>query len=144
MRLDEIQSEWEVDSKIDRTELGDESLRIVKMHAKYYKMFSDERLRLRKITSDFKELYRDKYEWYNGTLAKETMDHHGWEPNPMKILRSDLSMYLEADKVMREAQMKIDLQQEKVDYLESIIKTLGVLGYNIKNAIEWTKFQNGT
>lgn len=144
MRLDEIQAAWEVDSKIDRTELGDESLRIVKMHAKYYKMFSDERLRLRKITSDFKELYRDKYEWYNGTLAKETMDQHGWEPNPMKILRSDLSMYLEADKVMREAQMKIDLQQEKVDYLESIIKTLGVLGYNIKNAIEWTKFQNGT
>lgn len=144
MRLDEIQAAWEVDSKIDRTELGDESLRIVKMHAKYYRMFSDERLRLRKAVSDFKELYRDKYEWYNGTLAKETMDEYGWEPNPMKILRSDLSMYLEADKVMREAQMKIDLQQEKVDYLESIIKTLSVLGYNIKNAIEWTKFQNGT
>jgi len=143
MKLEEIQNLWDVDSQIDRSELGDESLRIVKMHAKYFKIFSQERLMLRKMESNFKELYRDKYEWYNGTLAKEVMDQYGWQPNPLKILRTDIAMYLESDTSMREAQLKVDLQQEKVNFLESIIKTLGTLGFNIKNAIEWSKFQNG-
>lgn len=143
MKLEEIQNLWDVDSQIDRSELGDESLRIVKMHAKYFKIFSQERLMLRKMESNFKELYRDKYEWYNGTLAKEVMDQYGWQPNPLKILRTDIAMYLESDTSMREAQLKVDLQQEKVNFLESIIKTLGTLGFNIKTAVEWAKFQNG-
>jgi hypothetical protein len=143
MKLEEIQNLWDVDSQIDRSELGDESLRIARMHAKYFKIFSQERLMLRKMEANFKELYRDKYEWYNGTLAKEVMDRYGWQPNPLKILRTDIAMYLESDASMREAQLKVDLQQEKVNFLESIIKTLGTLGFNIKNAIEWSKFQNG-
>jgi hypothetical protein len=143
MRLEEIQSLWEQDAQIDRTELGDESLRIVKLHSKYYRIFSQERLMLRKMEAEYKELYRDKYEWFNGTLAKETMNLHGWEPNPLKILRTDISMYIEADEQMRTAGLKVEMQREKVEFLESIIKTLIPMGYNIKNAIEWAKFQNG-
>lgn len=135
---------WETDSQIDRTELGDESLRIVQMHSKYFKILSQERMVLRKVESDFKQLYRDKYEWYNGTLARETMADYGWEPNPLKILRTDIAMYLEGDQDMISANLKTEMQNEKVLLLESIIKTLGTLGYNIKNAIEWSKFQHGT
>lgn len=143
MRLDEIQSLWEQDAQIDRTELGDESLRIVKLHSKYYKMFSYERITLRKMEADFKELYRDKYEWFNGTASQETLAHHDWKPNPLKILRTDISMYIEADEQIRGATLKIEMQREKVEFLESIIKTLVSMGYNIKNAIEWARFQNG-
>lgn len=144
MKLEEIQNSWDIDSQIDRTELGDESLRIVKLHAKYFKIFSQERLLLRKMESDLKELYRDKYEWYNGNSSQELLKERGWEPNPLKILRTDVAMYIGADQDMRTASMKVELQNEKVMFLESIIKSLSTLGYNIKNAIEWSKFQNGT
>lgn len=144
MKLEEIQDLWDADSQIDRTELGDESLRIVKLHAKYFKIFSQERLLLRKMESDLKELYRDKYEWYNGNSSKELLEQRGWEPNPLKILRTDVAMYIGADEGMRTASLRVDLQNEKVLFLESIIKSLSTLGYNIKNAIEWSKFQNGT
>ena len=144
MKLEEIQNLWDADSQIDRSELGDESLRIVKMHAKYFKIYSQERLLLRKMESDLKELYRDKYEWYNGNISKELLEQRGWEPNPLKILRTDVAMYISADEGMRTASLRVELQNEKVLFLESIIKSLSTLGYNIKNAIEWSKFQNGT
>jgi hypothetical protein len=143
MKLEEIQNLWDIDSQIDRSELGDESLRIARMHAKYFKIFSQERLLLRKMEADLKELYRDKYEYYNGNISKELLDQHGWEPNPLKILRTDIPMYLDGDADMKLANLKVEMQNEKVLFLESIIKTLGTLGYNIKNAIEWSKFQNG-
>lgn len=143
MRLEEIQSLWETDVNIDRTELGDESLRIAKLHSKYYRIFSQERLLLRKMEADYKELYRDKYEWFNGTCSQETMEEHGWKPNPLKILRTDISMHIEADEQMRNVGLRIEMQKEKVEFLESIIKTLVPMGFNIKNAIEWAKFQNG-
>jgi hypothetical protein len=143
MRLEEIQNLWDTDSQIDRTELGDESLRIVKLHAKYFKIFSQERLLLRKMESDLKELYRDKYEWYNGNISQELLKERGWEPNPLKILRTDVAMYISADEEMRTASLKTEMQNEKVLFLESIIKSLSTLGYNIKNAIEWSRFQNG-
>ena len=143
MRLEEIQNLWDADSQIDRTELGDESLRIVKLHAKYFKIFSQERLLLRKMESDLKELYRDKYEWYNGNISQELLKERGWEPNPLKILRTDVAMYIGADEGMRNASLKVEMQSEKVMFLESIIKSLSTLGYNIKSAIEWSRFQNG-
>lgn len=144
MKLEDIQNLWDADSQIDRSELGDESLRIVKLHAKYFKIYSQERLLLRKMEADLKELYRDKYEWYNGNISQEQLTERGWEPNPLKILRTDVAMYIGADEVMRTASLRVDLQNEKVMFLESIIKSLSTLGYNIKNAIEWSKFQNGT
>lgn len=144
MKLEEIQNLWDIDSQIDRTELGDESLRIVKLHAKYFKIFSQERLLLRKMESDLKELYRDKYEWYNGNSSQELLKERGWEPNPLKILRTDVGMYISADSEMRNASLRVEMQNEKVLFLESIIKSLSTLGYNIKNSIEWAKFQNGS
>ena len=143
MKLEEIQNLWDNDSQIDRTELGDESLRIVKLHAKYFKIFSQERLLLRKMESDLKELYRDKYEWYNGNISQELLKERGWEPNPLKILRTDVAMYISADQDMRTASLRTEMQNEKVLFLESIIKSLSTLGYNIKSAIEWSRFQNG-
>lgn len=143
MKLDEIQLMWERDSQIDRTELGEESLRIPQLHAKYLKVFSQERLTLRKMEGDYKRLYRDKFEWYNGTIAQELLNDYGWEPNPLKILRTDIPMHLEADQELHNAGLRIEMQKEKVDVVEAIIKSLTTRGYNIKSAIEWEKFKMG-
>ena len=40
--------------------------------------------------------------------------------------------------------LKIGYQQEKIELLESIIKSLSNRGYNIKAAIDWTKFTMGS
>lgn len=143
MKLDEIQLMWERDAQIDRTELGEESLRIPQLHSKYFKVFSQERLTLRKLEADYKRLFKDKYEWYNGSIAEETLQQYDWQPNPLKILRTDIPMHIEADNDIQTLQMKIEMQKEKVDFVENIIKSLTTRGYQIKGAIEWEKFKMG-
>lgn len=143
MKLDEIQMMWERDVQIDRTELGEESLRIPLLHSKYFKVFSQERLTLRKLEGDYKLLYRDKYEWYNGTITQELLSEYNWEPNPLKILRTDIPMHLDADRDLNNLSLKIEMQKEKVDFVESVIKSLTARGFQIKSAIEWARFQMG-
>jgi hypothetical protein len=51
--------------------------------------------------------------------------------------------YIEADKDMVNLSLKLGIQHEKIDLLESIIKSLTARGFNIKAAIEWERFKVG-
>ena len=143
MKLEDIQSMWVNDSQIDRTELGEESLRIPQLHSKYYNLFSAERMSLRKMEQEYKELYRTKHEYYNGTLSEDELKTNGWEPFQLRILKSDISIYLQSDKDLGRAELRMELQKEKVEFLESIIKNLPARGYQINAAIAWEKFKVG-
>jgi hypothetical protein len=143
MDLNEIHEHWDRDSKIDQTELGQASLLIPQLHSKYMKFFSQERLLLKKLEMDHKELHRLKWEYYTGSLDHETMQEKGWSPNPLKIIRSDVGMYLDSDSDIIKSNLKMAYVKEKIDLLESIIKTLNGRGFLIKNFIDWHKFTNG-
>lgn len=143
MKLEDIQAAWEQDSKIDRTELGEESLKIPQLHSKYFNMYSQEKLLLRKLEADLKVLQRLKHEYYTGVISEEDLKEREWEPFMLKILRTDLNLYLDSDKDLQTIQLRIEVQREKVDFLESAIKSLTNRGFQIKNAIEWTRFQMG-
>lgn len=143
MKLEEIQSMWEKDSSIDRTELGEESLRIPQLHSKYFRLFSEERLTLRKFETAQKKLYRAKFEYYNGTMSEEDLKENEWEPFQLRVLKSDISVYLQSDEELCDMELRVELQKEKVEFLESIIKNLPARGYQINAAITWEKFKVG-
>lgn len=143
MKLEEIFDEWSKDSEIDRTELGSESLRIAKLHVKYFRMFSEERLVLKKMDTEHKVLYKNKCEWLNGTMDQETLKELGWKPNFLKIMKSELQMYVDADQDIIKSNLRMSIQQEKVSVLESIIKSLQGRSFNIRAAIDWEKFKTG-
>jgi len=94
MTLDELFDIWEKDCKLDRTELGEASAKIPQLHHKYYKIYSQERLTLRKLEADHKKLYKDKWDYFQGTMIQSDLEERGWDPNPLKILKSDLSLYI--------------------------------------------------
>jgi hypothetical protein len=143
MKLEDIVAEWEKDSDIDKTELGDESLRIPKLHNKYFQIFTRERLILRKHESEMKKLKLEKFEFYSQGPSKESQEK-GWVfPARGMILKGDMPTYMEADPDIIELSLKIGLQQEKVEFLDSIIKSFRDRGFLIKNAIEWNKFTMG-
>lgn len=143
MKFDDIMMMWEQDSKMDKTELGDESLKIPLLHHKYYKLFVEEGLLLKKLEQDYKSMYKLKYEYYMGVLDQETLTEMNWEPNNLKILKQDLSIYTDADQDLQRIQAKIDIQKQKLSFLESAIKTVSNRGYLIKNAIDWERFKVG-
>ncbi len=143
MKFDDIMDSWGADSRMDETELGMESIRIPLLHHKYYKIFVEEGLLLKKLEMEYKTLYRLKHEYYMGILDPETLEERGWEPNRLKILKQDLPIYLESDADMQTIQAKIDIQRQKVSFLESAIKTISNRGFVIKNAIDWERFKVG-
>ena len=143
MKLEEIYEEWKKDSEIDQTNLAEESIRIPKLHHKYFQVYSSEKLLLKKYEADMKALKLAKYEFYTQGPSKETQDK-GWEmPARGMILKQEMPMYMEGDQDIIDMSLKIGLQQEKVELLESIIKSFANRGFQIKNAIDWFKFTNG-
>ncbi len=143
MKLEDIYSEWEKDANIDITELGEEALKISKLHHKYFKILSHERLQYKKLDAELKMLKLEKHEFYTQGPTKETMER-GWQLPPVgKILRSDVNNYIDSDKDIVNISLKIGMQLEKMDLLESIIKTIINRGYNLKVALDWEKFKMG-
>lgn len=143
MKIEEIFAQWKQDSTIDKTELGDEALKIPKLHHKYYQMYISERLLLRSLEAEMKRLKLDKFEFLTQGPNEDTKDK-GWKLPPRgMVLKSDIQMYLEADDDVVKLSLRIGMQQEKLELLESIIKSLNNRGYNIKAAIDWQKFTMG-
>jgi hypothetical protein len=143
MKLDEILDMWSTDCNVDRTELGDEALKIPKLHSKYLRHYSEERLTLRKLEEDKRELLKLKHDYYRGILPEEDLKSNGWEPFRLSVLKSDIPMHIDADYDIVKMNLKIAMQQEKVDTLESIIKSISNRGYLIKSAIDFEKFKVG-
>lgn len=144
VNFEELFNEWDKDSSIDKTKLDDESLRITKLHHKYYKLFIAERSRFRHLEGELKKLKLEKTEFYTQGHNEETRAK-GWKlPAKGVIIKSDVPMYVEADQDIIDLTLKIGIQQEKIEFLESIIKSLNNRGYNIKTAVEFIKFMNGS
>jgi len=143
MKLDEIHNMWSQDCEMNRIELGEEALKIPKLHSKYLRMFSDERMLLRKLEEDRSTLKLLKIDYYRGVLPEEDLRANGWEPFRLSVLKSDLPMYLDADQDIIKINLKISVQQEKVDTLEAIIKSISNRGYLIKSAIDFERFKVG-
>ncbi|CAB4141185.1 Recombination, repair and ssDNA binding protein UvsY [uncultured Caudovirales phage] len=142
MKLEEIEALWEQDSKIDRTELDNESLKIPTLHSKYYKIFLREKVQLKSEEQDYKLFYKLKHEYYTGKLSQEELSEYNWQPFQF-VLKGDLQIYIDSDKELSSRLLKLQVQREKVEFLENIIKTLNSRGFLIKNAIDFIRFTSG-
>ena len=140
MTFDEIQTMWEQDSKIDPVELDTASLSIPTLHAKYFKIFSDYRFKKKQAALNLKQLTRRKFEYYSG---KGDPEDYKENPFDLKVLKSDLQMYIDSDPQIKELQLKIDMYDIIIEYLESVIRMVNNRSYQIKNAIEWKSFIEG-
>lgn len=143
MKLEEIQDHWSEDVIIVDDMLDEEALKIPRLHQKYYKIYTTERLLLKKLQADLKIFQQLKFEYYSGEMAQEDLAEQGWEPFYKKVLKADLQRHIDTDKEVITRTLKIAHQQEKVDFVSDIIKSLRDRGFLIKSAIDWRKFTNG-
>ena len=139
--LDMIQKMWEEDSKIDIDNLHTESLKIPSLHAKYFDMYNNIVLLRKKAEQQKRNIRHERYEYYSG---KADPDVYIEDPFPKKIRDKDtMQKYLDADEKLSEASMKIEYYDVMINYLDSILKQISNRTYQIKNSIEWHKFQAG-
>lgn len=143
MKIEEIQEQWSKDAVIDKTATDDESLKIPKLHSKYYNIYCTERLRWRQQDSNLKKLKAEKFEFYTQGPSKEQIAAGIELPSRGKILRADVSIYMDADKDIIDLSLKMAYTQEKVELLESIIKCIMQRNFQLRVSLDFMKFTNG-
>ena len=141
MDLEKIQVMWEKDSHIDPDNLHDESLKIPQLHSKYYTLYNTITLLREKAREQYSKVRLERYNYYTG---KATAEVYAEEPFPYKVREKDaIQRHLDADDKMNKIDMKIKYYDVMLKFLEEIIRAVSNRTYQIKNAIEWNKFQAG-
>ena len=141
MNLEQIQEMWEKDSMIDPDNLHDESLKIPQLHSKYYTLYNTITLLRERAREQYNKVRLERYNYYTG---KATAEVYAEEPFPYKVREKDaIQRHLEADDKMNKVDMKIKYYDIMLKFLEEIIRNISGRTYQIKNAIEWNKFQAG-
>ena len=132
---------WEKDSRIDPDNLHDESLKIPQLHSKYYTLYNTITLLREKARESYAKVRLERYNYYTG---KATAEVYAEEPFPYKVREKDaIQRHLDADDKMNKIDMKIKYYDVMLKFLEEIIRAVSNRTYQIKNAIEWNKFQAG-
>ena len=140
MNLDELKLQVEKDLKVDNEHLDTESLKNQEIKAKYLDIKSKYELLLFKAKGEYKKLYREKWEYYGG---KADAKIYVTKPFDLKVLKTDLNIYIESDEDIINAENKIGYLETVVDYAKGVIKSVDNRGWDIKNSIEWKKFEAG-
>ena len=140
MTLDELKLQVSQDLRVDDEHLDTESLKNQEIKATYLDHKSKFELLLFKAKGDYKRLYREKWEYYGG---KADAKIYASKPFDLKVLKTDLSVYISADEEIIDAENKIGYLETVVDYIKGVIKSIDNRGWDIKNAIEWKKFEAG-
>ena len=140
MTLDELKLQVQRDLKIDNEHLDTESLKNQEIKANYLDYKSRYELLLYKAKGDYKRMYRDKWEYYGG---KADAKIYATKPFYLKVLKTDLAVYISADEDIMNAENKIGYLETVIDYIKGVIKSVDNRGWDIKNAIEWRKFEAG-
>jgi hypothetical protein len=136
-----IKSMWDKDSHIDIDNLHDESLKIPILHAKYYDILNNLVLLKAKAEQQRKNIRHERYEYYSG---KADPDVYVQNPFPKKVRDKDaMNKYLDADEKLSTTSMKIEYYDVMINYVDSILKQISNRTYQIKNSIEFLKFQSG-
>ena len=141
MDLEKIQEMWENDSTIDPDNLHDESLKIPQLHSKYYTIYNTITLLREKARGNYNRVKLERYNYYTGKAPAEVYVD---DPFPYKVREKDaIQRYLDADEKLNNIDLKVRYYDVMLKFLEEIIKTVANRTFQIKNAIEWQKFQSG-
>jgi hypothetical protein len=140
MDLEQLQLEADKDLKINDTELDLESLKTPQLHNKYMKHYTKFKLLLTRTEDELRTIKRDKWEYYTG---KADPSVYQAKPFDLKIMRTDIDKYLEADVDIQKLSQKVAYLITVVDFLDRTLRVVVNRTYTIKNAIEWRRFTSG-
>ncbi|RPH05662.1 MAG: hypothetical protein CBC06_004385 [bacterium TMED46] len=142
MTLSEIQEKVRKELKINSLELDIESLRIPSLHSKYLQLLTEHSLLLKKTQGEYAVLKRNKWIYYTGKASEDVYKEKGDFPLKLKT-KDEERTFIEADEEIRELKGKVEYYETVVDYLQEVVKSISNRSFQIKNAIEWRKFEAG-
>ena len=138
--ITELFGEVESDLKVDDTQLDFEATKNPLIAAKYLKHLSHSNMAYARLLSRYNKLKLDKRQYYLGQASPEVYKK---KPFHLKLTKSEVDQYLDADEELRLIQEKLEILKVNVSYLEGIVKAINTRSWDIRNAIEYRKFMVG-
>ena len=133
---------WKTDSKLDDDLHDNDSLAIPQLHMKYMEFHNKYSLMKKERDIEMKRLIREKWLYYKGKAPSSVYKEM---PFDLKLTtKEEINMFIEADEDIRKIKYKIDYLDQVIFFLESVIKQISVRNFQIKNAIDWTKWKEGS
>ena len=141
MNLEKIQEMWETDSHMDMDNLHDESIKIPQLHQKYYTLYTTIKLLRTKSLDTLAKTRLERYNYYSGKAPAEVYVE---EPFPYKVRdKESMTLHLNADTKLSTIKLKVEYYDVMIEYLEDILKMIHNRGYQVKNSIDFLRFQAG-
>ena len=140
MTLDELKLQVKKDLQVDDETLDKESYKNQELYAKYLDHKTNFELLLYKAKGDYKVLFRDKWEYYGG---KADAKIYVTKPFDLKVLKTDLSIYIESDEEIIKLEHKIAYLETTIKYIDGVLRSIQSRGWDIKIAISWKQFEAG-
>ncbi len=144
MILEDIEKEWANDSIISPLKLDEESLKIPRLHAKYHRILTEEKIRLIKIQEKLQELEYIYEQFYSKTLTLEELQQYNLPAVlDKKYVKPEIPKAVANTKEVIEYKRKLGIQHVKLELLDSIMKSIMNRNWIIKDAITWRQFESG-
>ena len=135
-----IEEMWKEDSKLDIDNLHTESIKIPQLHGKYYEIQTKIYKLKKKAKIELDELMLKRFLFYTGKAEPEEYIKENFGN---KVLKSDVEIYLNADKYLIHQKAKLEDLEYLLDYLKDILKQIHNRSFYVGNAIEFMKFVAG-
>ena len=141
MKLEELQREAKQDLNItDQERLDQESYKNQNIKAKWLDI-EPSMINYSSLQTDHQKMYREKWEYYGGKVDAKVYVQP--KPFDLKVLKTDLQMYINSDEEILNIQGKISYYETIIKYIDGVIKSIDNRGWDIRNATEWKKFEVG-
>ena len=141
MTLEELKQESYKDLPINKVEnIDQESFFNQEIKAKWLDYKSRFELLLARSKGDYQVMYREKWEYYGG---KADAKIYAAKPFDLKVLKTDLQMYIASDSDIIDLSNKIAYLETTIKFIDGVIRSIDNRGWDIKNAISWKQFEAG-
>ena len=139
MNLNDLKEMCNRDTTIG-IDLDGYSISIPELANKYHQLAFDERKTLRFLEAQYDIIKLSRWKYYSG---KANPDEYEKEPFDLKVLRNDIDMFLDADKLVKDIKDKVKEQEDKVELIIATAKLIRDTSFHIGNTIKWMKFHHG-
>lgn len=140
-RYEEIKALADEELGIDEYTLDSEALRTPRLHSRWLDLLSTASVTAKQMQNFQKKLYLERWKYYSGTATDKYYAEHGILH--VKILKTELPMYLDADELLCEAKELLEIVEQTVAFCEKCVKEVSARTFHIKSAIEWRRFTAG-
>lgn len=130
MKFNEIQDQAAEDLKFNITSIEHKALEIASLKIKYARILGEYRLELKKAIFESDIVYADRF-------------YHHKTGSSLQIDRRDLDVFIKGDKAYQKAAAKVAIHEERVRFIDGVIKSLDNMSFNINAAVKMHVFKGG-